>query len=139
MRYKVPQNIDMEDRIVGPLTLMQFVYLFVGFGIIYVLYQTIFFTQPIIFYVIAIPTGLMALALAFLKVQEIPFPKFLLYTALFLIKPKRRIWLKFHGKGETVIKKMPTTPEQRSIPHTKLSKKDLIDLSKQLDTTGLNN
>ena len=36
MRYKVPQNIDMEDRIVGPLTMVQFVIVMIGGMIVYV-------------------------------------------------------------------------------------------------------
>lgn len=94
MRYKVPQKIDMEDRIVGPLTLAQFLYVMVGGMIAYALYQTVFFTNPLLFWVLVIPVGIITVSMAFLKIQEEPFPKFLVHTLLYLTRAKQRVWMK---------------------------------------------
>ena len=31
-QYKVPQNVEAEDKILGPLTFKQFIYALMGFG-----------------------------------------------------------------------------------------------------------
>lgn len=90
-RYQVPQNIDMEDKIVGPLTMLQFVYLMIGGMIIYLAW-TVFDIQ--LFLLIAVPVGLFALAMAFVKVQDQPFPKFMAAFLLYLVRPKSRVWQK---------------------------------------------
>ena len=38
MQYKIPQNVRIEDKIVGPLTLKQLIILGVGGGITYAIY-----------------------------------------------------------------------------------------------------
>jgi hypothetical protein len=74
MRFEVPQFIEIEDRIFGPLTWKQFVYLAggAGFGVI------IFFWLPFIFFIfLAIPVGALAAALAFYPINNRPFSIFL--------------------------------------------------------------
>ena len=38
MRFQVPQFIEVEDKIFGPLTLKQFIYVFGGGGLCFVFY-----------------------------------------------------------------------------------------------------
>ncbi|MBI2589855.1 PrgI family protein [Candidatus Berkelbacteria bacterium] len=134
MRYRVPQNIDMEDRIIGPLTMAQFVYLMLGGMIIYVSY--LLFIPPV-FFAIAFGVGILTLSMTFLKIQDQPFPKFIAATLLYLVKPKQRTWQKDptlqHMK---VIEKTATTPEQKSVPGQTVTKIELNDLSQLLDTGG---
>ena len=40
-QYKIPQNIDVEDKILGPFTLKQFLYIMVGGILIYVFFNMI--------------------------------------------------------------------------------------------------
>lgn len=71
MQFHVPQFIDVEDQIFGPLTFKQFVYLVGGAGlcvIAYVLIPYPFLSYP----VIAVLAGF-ALALAFYRVNDKPF------------------------------------------------------------------
>ncbi len=70
MQFKVPQNIDMEDKIVGPLTLVQFTELVIA-GLVF--YVTLRFTNVIIVVFIGLPVLLFGLALAFIKIQDPPF------------------------------------------------------------------
>lgn len=70
MEYQVPQFIEVEDKIFGPFTLKQFIYLAGGVGISVglVLYL------PFIFgVIIALPIAALAAALAFYKVNGKPF------------------------------------------------------------------
>ncbi len=70
MEYQVPQFIEVEDKIVGPLTLRQFIYLAGGAGFC----ALAFYFLPLIIAVLAaVPLTAFALALAFYKVNGKPF------------------------------------------------------------------
>jgi len=71
MQFKVPQFIDMEDKIVGPLTLKQFAYILGAGGFSFLLWT--FIPIKIIAVIVIIPVAGLFLALAFLKVNERPF------------------------------------------------------------------
>lgn len=133
MRYKVPQNIDMEDRIVGPLTMMQFVTVMVGGMIVYVSY--LLFT-PTTFWFAAIPVGMVTLAFAFLKVNDQSFPKFTAAALLFLVRPKNRIWQKTDNADTLTIVHKPITQAARIGAESMTQKSQLESLSTVLDTGG---
>lgn len=89
MRYKVPQSIDMQDRIVGPLTLIQFMYVLIGGAICYAFFQLFSLT---IFILLSLPVAILALALAFFKIQDQPFSKFIGAALGYFLKPKNLVW-----------------------------------------------
>jgi hypothetical protein len=78
MRYEVPQFIDIEERIVGPLTLPQFFYVAGGAGAAYVAYR---FLPPIINIAVAVAVIGFGCALAFVRINNRPFPV-MLYAML---------------------------------------------------------
>jgi hypothetical protein len=89
MRFDVPQFIEIEAKIVGPLTWRQFVYLAGGGGCIVVLYLTL----PFLFFVIiGLPIGALAASLAFHKVNERPFSIFLEAIINYFTKNKLYLW-----------------------------------------------
>jgi hypothetical protein len=93
-QYKIPQNVGLEDKIVGPLTLRQLIMLAVGFGISYVLFailSKLYELNFIEYGVIALP-GLLAVAFALIKINDIPLLKYLFLFLEFSIKPKKRVW-----------------------------------------------
>lgn len=71
MQFRVPQFIDMEDKIFGPLTLKQFAYV-LGAGALSFLLWTLI-PSAIIAIIFIIPIASFFLALAFLKINERPF------------------------------------------------------------------
>lgn len=74
MEYQVPQFIEVEDKIVGPLTLKQFIYIAGGIGLCVIF----FVTFPLIFAIIcSIPVIVLAAALAFYKVNGKTFVEML--------------------------------------------------------------
>jgi len=89
LRFKVPQNIDMQDRILGPLTLVQFVYAVIGFGLCYVIWRSI--PAPIS-YLLVIPVGGFVICLDFLKINERPFWDFFKAAMTYASAPKQRFW-----------------------------------------------
>ncbi len=90
MQYKVPQNIDQEDKILGPLTFVQFIYVLVGGAVVLILFTILRFS--IFFFLLALPIIILTAAMALIKVQDQPFSHFLLYFIVYLRQPKRRIW-----------------------------------------------
>ncbi|MGB9608965.1 MAG: PrgI family protein [Minisyncoccia bacterium] len=105
MRFQVPQFIDIEDKIVGPLTLRQFLYIAAAFGISMVFYFTVNF---IIWVVITLIISLIALAFAFIKINNQPFSRIFFATINFYLKPKIYVWQPEHPeitKSQENIKK----------------------------------
>lgn len=71
MQFRVPQFIDMEDKIVGPFTLKQFAYMLGAGGFSFLLWT--FIPIKIIAVILIIPVAGLFLALAFLKINDRPF------------------------------------------------------------------
>lgn len=89
MQFKVPQFLDIEDKIFGPFTFRQFAYLAGGGGLCFVLYKALPFY--ISFIPILIIAGL-ALALAFYKVNNKPFIFVVESGIKYLLTDKLYIW-----------------------------------------------
>jgi len=88
-QYQIPQYIEVEDKIVGPFTLRQFLYLAGAAGIIFILS---FFLKVFSLVVIAIPIGALALSLAFIRINNRPFSVYLKSLLSFVFKSKRYLW-----------------------------------------------
>ena len=70
MQFKVPQFIDIEDKVFGPLTFKQFVYLAGGAGLGYLSFH---FLPTILAIIVGPAIAIFAVALAFMKYNEKPF------------------------------------------------------------------
>jgi len=91
MQYQVPQFIDIEDKIVGPLTLKQFLYLAGGGGIV----LFFFFALKIAFAIIlGIPIAAISFLLAFGTIKGVPLPRYLVSMLGFAFKPQKYLWRK---------------------------------------------
>ena len=100
MQFEVPQFIDIEDKIFGPLTWPQFLYLGGGIGMGVVL----FFIAPfIVFLLIGLPLAILAGALAFYPVNNRPFSFFLEAIFNYLGSSKLYLWRK---KNEIIHRNM---------------------------------
>ncbi len=89
MQFKVPQFIDIEDKLFGPFTFREFVYLVGGAGMIFVVYKLL----PLwigIFLILPI-AGLTAL-LTFYKINNKPFIYYLQAAFNYAISSKLYIW-----------------------------------------------
>lgn len=103
MRFEVPQFIDIEDKIFGPLTWRQFLYVGGGVGMGVVLFFT---TNFLIFLIIGLPLSLLAGALAFYPVNNRPFSFFLEAIVNYVKGTKFYVW----KKKEDIIYKQESKP-----------------------------
>jgi PrgI family protein len=89
MRFEVPQFIDIEDKIFGPLTWRQFLYLGGGVGMGVVLFFT---ANIIVFILVGLPLAVLAGALAFYPVNNRPFSFFLEAIVNYFQGTKLYLW-----------------------------------------------
>lgn len=89
MRFQVPQFIEVEDKIFGPLTLVQFIYLVGGIGFFVALWLLIPLWLAIL---LGAPVALLGLALAFYKINDRPFIDVLQAAIEFNTKDQLYIW-----------------------------------------------
>jgi len=137
MQFPVPQNIDMEDKIIGPMTLVQFLYVLGGGIIDYLLFLSL--KTGILFWVLAIPIAIVALALAFLKIQDQPLMYFVKSGLVYLSRPKVRLWQR-QGLARKILQ-APTKKEIKQAPILKkgIEKSELEKLAYNLDTGARKN
>ena len=130
MRFQVPQFIEVEDKIFGPLTFKQFVYLAGGGGICLILFM---FLPKFMAILMCIPVAVFSLALAFYKVNEKPFINMVEAFLKYLITNKLYIWKKEEKQPEP--KPANTTQESNleQVYVPKLSESKLRDLTWSLD------
>ena len=132
MRFEVPQFIDIEDKIIGPFTWKQFVYLAGGVG----LGAVIFVTLPLfVFVLLGMPLGGLAILLAFYPVNNRPFADFL--EAIVYFYKNNRVY--YWRKKSTIVyrnKSIQNTPVPLRNTFTK-KEVDIQSLSRTLDVQGL--
>jgi type IV secretory pathway TrbD component len=88
MQFQVPQFIETEDKIVGPFTLRQFMYIGAGGLISAILY---FMVQPWLWFLLTIIVIGAAMAVAFIKVEGRSLFDVLLSACGFYWKPQTYI------------------------------------------------
>src|SRR3989344_2911195 len=128
MRYQVPQFIEIEDKIIGPLTIKQFVYLAGGAGMAFIVYTYVYFYIAIVLFSGIIP---LALALAFYKKNNKPFIDFLEAAFLYYTKQNLYIWKKEEKKP--TVKAGAGSASGRQVYVPRLSDSKLKELSWSLD------
>lgn len=110
MDYQVPQFIEVEDKIIGPLTLKQFIYLAGGGGLIaiFLLYLPLF-----IGILLSIPVGALAGALAFYKVNNKSFVEMLEAGFKYYTNGRLYLWKK---EPKAAPKQVVTVSEASAAP-----------------------
>ncbi len=127
MEYQVPQFIEVEDKIFGPFTLKQFIYVAGGIGLCAI---SILYLPLILGIAIAVPLGAFSAALAFYKVNNKSFVDVLESGFKFYLGGRLYLWKKEpkEGKADAVV----STVTERVAPHT-ISRSRLHDLAWSLD------
>ncbi|MDB5266767.1 MAG: seg [Parcubacteria group bacterium] len=134
MRFQVPQFIEVEDKIFGPFTFKQFIYLAGGAGICAVLFTLL---PKFIAILIAVPVAVFALCLAFYKVNEKPFAEVVEAFIAYTLGGKLYIWKKEDRQPTADNREPGQAPAQVYVP--KLSQSKLKDLSLALDISPAEN
>jgi len=126
MRFQTPQFIEIEDKIFGPLTFRQFIYLAGGAGLAFLLWRALpfYLSIPLI-----APVAGLSLALAFYKVNDRQFVYVLESLFRYLTRGKLYLWRKKPRKIER--KEEATLESGLTVP--KLSESKLKDIAWSLD------
>ncbi|MEI6396551.1 MAG: PrgI family protein [Candidatus Taylorbacteria bacterium] len=132
MRFQVPQFIEIEDKIFGPLTLKQFIYLAGGGGLsfmVYIFLNNLFLSALPILIIVGI-SGL----LAFFKINNKPLINVIESAYKYYVGDKLYIWKKVANPQPTI--EPATTNDMKnyaSIMVPKMSNSKLKDLTWSLD------
>lgn len=97
--YKVPQDVEAEDRLLGPFTFRQFVYLLIA-TIAGALAAALFQIFPLLA-ILPLPVIIFFLILALPLKKDQPMETYLAAIVSFYMKPNKRFWRP--GQGETTI------------------------------------
>ena len=130
MQFQVPQFIETEDKIIGPLTLKQFLYLAVAgaFGFI-----TFFILQLWLWLITTMILGVIAAAFAFIKYNGQPLSKTFLAAISYSWNPKMYLWQREEAKI-----KVPeiATPKIKVVKAEKEQRPRLKDLWLKITTSA---
>ena len=130
MKYQVPQFIEIEDKIFGPLTLKQFLYLGGGAGLAFVVWS---FLPSFIAFLIIIPIGAISAALAFYKYNQRPLIITMESAIKYAFNRKLYIWKKRENKPDPkkIARGNEDAPQTLALP--KMSDSKLKELTWSLD------
>ncbi|MFA6027685.1 MAG: PrgI family protein [Patescibacteria group bacterium] len=134
MQFVVPQFIETESKVIGPISVRQFIILLASGLLIYVFWELFSFWIAAILGVFTLAVGG---AFAFVKINGQPFHLFALVFVQTLKSPKLKIWhrdtkqnIKPAKEKEPKVKLLPmTAPKQ-------VSQSRLSELSLMVDTGG---
>ncbi len=128
----VPQYIDVEDKIAGPLTWKHLGWIFGGSAISLIAFTLL---DRVTFFMVVIPIGLLTIALAFYKPNGIPLSAFIGYGFVYLFHPKTYTWQREVQTKQTQKKKeqtkITTTSEKKQITIN-----DIEAITQTLDSGG---
>ncbi len=129
MNFQVPQYIDVEDKIFGPLTFKQFIYVIGGAGACFVIYAYVRQLSVILALGLMVPVGGFFLGLAFYKINSQSAITVLEAAFKYAIGKKLYLWKRSQTKTAANV----TLKTNQPAPLPKLSQSKLRDLSWSLD------
>ncbi len=135
-QFVVPQFLDVEDKVIGPITVRQFIILLAAGGLVFVAYKISDFTL-FLFWLITI--AIFTILFAFIKINGRPVHYLLLNFLQTMKRPRLRVWDKRLSAGELaahlkVVAVKPVVPP-RVKPAVGSSR--LVELSLIVDTGGV--
>lgn len=128
MRFAVPQFIDVEDKLFGPLTLKQAIYLAGAGGFAVFIYVMLGFFIAVL---LGGPVVLLAVALAFFKINSQPFIAILESAFFYTLGNKLYLWKKAAPKRMLESAQSTATVAKPIVPA--LSESKLKELAWSLD------
>lgn len=132
MQFQVPQFIEVEDKIFGPFTFKQFIYIFGGLGAAYILYRVlpVYIAGPLIISELALAT-----ALAFFQYNGLPFIQALENAFFYVTRSKLYLWDNAHKPANTqqIVRASMTSPVGDNVYVPGVSDSKLHELAWSLD------
>jgi hypothetical protein len=130
MRYQVPQFIEIEDKIFGPLTLKQFIYLAGGGGLCLIFFSLLPFYFTVI---LSIPVLAFSAALAFYQVNGRPLITAVEHAFFYMMGNKLYLWKQRPAKPMAAAQATISGARGAVPPVPKLSESKLKDLAWSLN------
>lgn len=135
-QFTVPQFIDVEDKIIGPITVRQFVIILAAFLLAVAAYRILTFTA---FLIAAILIFAIAGTFSFYRVNGMPFHFFILNFFQTIKRPSLRVWNHTIGRIETEFISDNEVKEvglKQPKKERRLGSSRLAELSLIVDTSG---
>jgi len=133
----VPQFIDAEDTIIGPITVRQFIEMMVGGLLVFIFYKIFDFS---LFAVTGLLTIVVTLVIAFIRINGQPFHYFLLNFIETIKSPKLKIWKRQVTEKDIrkeAAKEIRTRPAPPMLVRQATSSSRLSELALIVDTGGV--
>lgn len=131
MKFRVPQFLDLEDKVFGPFTLKQFGYLMGAFGLSFLIWTFI----PIKFIAVLViaPVASLFIALAFVKFNNRSFGEILESAFSYYTGAKVYTWRQPDLKKEETSVDQVVATTQKEIIIAKTNRDKIHDISLGLD------
>ncbi len=134
MQFLVPQFIDVEDKIFGPLSVRQFIILIAAAGALFACFRL---ADVGLFIVEAAIIVLATIAFAFIRVNGRPFHYFLMNLIQMIRRPQLRVWHRDVTANELQLPRVAALPKQDMQRKPTLTASRLAELSLVVDTGGV--
>ena len=131
--FSVPQFIDIEDKIVGPLTAKQLGWVGAGGLTLLILW---FFLDFSAFIVVAVLVGGFFGVMAFYKPNGQPMITYVLNAIFFAFRPKIYVWRRMPDTGKIFGPKEKKNVTIQTVRHKEISEKSIEEVSGLLDHTN---
>lgn len=126
--FQVPQFIDIEDKIIGPLAIRQFIILVCTVAVIFVLNN--FFALWLMIILGGI-IGAIGLAMAFLKINGQYFSRVVFNAFKYFVSPRLYVWQRTKKEKSFAVDKVIIAPEKKEAK--RLSLEELQDFAKKMN------
>lgn len=137
MQFQVPQFIEVEDKLVGPLTFKQFLYILGGGGACFLIWSLVSPISSLLAIILLTPFAALSLALSFYKINERPFSVILESGFKYFFKDRLYIWSKTPKNAPKEAAKKPEAAKpQITVP--RLTESKLKDIAWSLDIQDTN-
>lgn len=135
-QFVVPQFIDVEDKVIGPITVRQFVILLIAGGLVFLAYKGSDFTLFLFWFFLII---ILTVVFAFIKINGRPVHYFILNFLQTMKRPRLRLWNK--RLNEFQLKQYLVQPPEEAVVRrprkAAVGSSRLAELSLIVDTGGV--
>jgi membrane protein implicated in regulation of membrane protease activity len=130
MLFNVPQFIDIEDKIVGPLTAKQLGWLALGGVILFILWN---FLDTQAFIIAAVIVGTISGLFAFYRPYNQSLVTFIGFSIMFLMRPKMYAWKRLHEAMKKIREKSHYEEKKALGERKKIDAMKIEEITKRLD------
>lgn len=129
-RFQVPQFIEVEDKLFGPLTLKQFIYIIGGAAIVFILWVSLPFVLVVM---LGVPVMGFSLGLAFYTINGDPVITVLSHGVQYLSRSRLYLWRKKERPPKKTIQNIMKQKGPQGLTLPRARQGTLRDLSWSLD------